>query len=373
MELKPVLRKMSELGIGLTTLAALLLAGCGGGSTPAVNTPGTPFSGLMGGAKQGTALNLTTTVTTFAGIAGSLAGAANGASSVAAFSAPGGITTDGSNLYVADENNYLIRQITIVSGVVSTLAGGAAGITPGATDGNATAASFWAPRGITTDGTNLYVADTLNGCVRKIVIASRDVTTLAGPCAATSAVTPFSRPGGITTDGTNLYVADTFNNNIKKVVIATGAVSTLAGAGASGAGATATFSNPMGITTDGNSLYVADETSNTIRKVVIATGAVTTVAGPGATTASGAAATFNGPYGVSTDGTNLYVAEYFGNVIRQIAIATGAVSTLAGSGAAGANNASGVAATFNNPSSLTTDGTSLYVSDTTNNAIRKIQ
>ncbi len=370
MKLKSVLRKTTELGLGLVAITTLALAGCGGGSTSVANNSGTPFSGLMGGAKQGTALNLTTTVTTFAGIAGALAGATNGASSVASFSTPGGITTDGSNLYVADENNHLIRKISIASGVVSTVAGGA---TWGAADGIATAASFWGPRGITTDGTNLYVADTFNGCVRKIVIATSDVVTLAGPCAATSAGAPFNRPGGITTDGTNLYVADTLNNNIKKIVIATGAVSTLAGAGASGVGATATFSNPMGITTDGSNLYVADETSNTIRKVVIATGATNILAGPGAATAAGAAATFNGPYGITTDGTNLYVAEYFGNLIHQIIIATGAVSTLAGSGTAGANNASGVAATFNQPGGITTDGTSLYVSDTTNNAIRKIQ
>ena len=62
--------------------------------------------------------------------------------------------------------NSLIRQIVISTGVVTTLAG-----TEGSTSlsyGTGTSASFYTPRGITTDGTNLYVSDTDNNLVRKI-------------------------------------------------------------------------------------------------------------------------------------------------------------------------------------------------------------
>ena len=59
--------------------------------------------------------------------------------------------------------------------------------------------------------------------------------------------------------------------------------------------------------------------------------------------------------------------------IRKIVISTGVVTTLAGSGTAGSTDATGTLAKFNNPSGITTDGTNLYVSDTFNHRIRKIE
>jgi len=85
----------------------------------------------------------------------------------ARFSAPNGITTDGTNLYVTDTGNSTIRKIVISTGVVTTLAGSSAG-SSGSTDGTGTSARFYSPYGITTDGTNLYVADTFNHTIRKI-------------------------------------------------------------------------------------------------------------------------------------------------------------------------------------------------------------
>jgi sugar lactone lactonase YvrE len=110
-------------------------------------------------------------------------------------------------------------------------------------------------------------------------------------------------------------VTDTGNNTIRKIIIATGEVSTLAGT-------TASFRGPFGITTDGTNLYVADTGNDTIRKIVIATGTVTTLAGtagsPGSVDGTGANASFNGPYGITTDGTNLYLADTGNNIIRKI-------------------------------------------------------
>ena len=66
------------------------------------------------------------------------------------------ITTDGTNLYVADSDNHKIRKIVIATGAVTTLAGSSS---YGSTDGTGTSAKFKNLRGITTDGTNLYVTD----------------------------------------------------------------------------------------------------------------------------------------------------------------------------------------------------------------------
>jgi DNA-binding beta-propeller fold protein YncE len=78
--------------------------------------------------------------------------------------------------------------------------------------------------------------------------------------------------------------------------------------------------------------------------------------------------------GITTDGTNLYVAEQANHKIRKIVISTGAVTTVAGTGSSGsANNTTGTSASFNGPEGITTDGTYLYVTDTQNDTIRKIE
>jgi len=269
----------------------------------------------------------------------------------------------------------------IATGAVSTLAGSLSGAA-GSADGTGTLATFNNPYGITTDGTNIYVADTMNNSIRKIVIATGVVTTLAGPGAVgNGALATFNNPFGITTDRTNIYVADTVNNMIRQIVIATGAVTTLAGSVTSGAadgtGTSASFNNPYGITTDGINLYVADTYNHKIRKIVISSGVVTTVAGTGTfgsvNNNSGSLAKFDYPRGITTDGTNLYVADTTSQLIRKIVLATTAVSTLAGSGVSGfADSTTASLALFNSPSGITTDGVSLYVADTSNKRIRRI-
>jgi DNA-binding beta-propeller fold protein YncE len=324
----------------------------------------------MGGAIQGKALSLSTVVTT---LAGGSEGTADGTGTSAEFNEPQGITTDGTNLYVTDHKNHTIRKIVISTGVTTTFAGAGGGV-------------FYYPTGITTDGTNLYVADRNNHRIRKIVISSGAVTTLAGSSAGTSDGTgtsaQFNKPQGITTDGTNLYTVSWVNNTVRKIVISTGEVSTLAGtAGTSGntdaTGTSARFSWPFGITTDGTNLYIAEVNTRSIRKVVISSGVVTTFAGSpsgssGSTDATGTSARFSNPEAITSDGTNLYVADTQNHRIRKIVISSGVVTTLAGSGS-GNTDATGTSARFAQPWGITTDGTSLYVTDRLNDKVRKIE
>lgn len=175
-----------------------------------------------------------------------------------------------------------------------------------------------------------------------VIIATVFVLVSCGNTATdstSSSAGTFNSPSGITTDGTNLYVTDTGSNTIRKIVISTGESSIFAGSTSGSAGSTngtgtgALFNGPTGITTDGTNLYVADKGNNTIRKIVISTGAVTLFAGSstgasGSTDGTGTAALFNGPSGITTDGTNLYVSDAGNNSIRKIVISTAAVTTL---------------------------------------------
>jgi hypothetical protein len=318
-------------------------------------------------------------------LAGSTAGFADATGTAAQFNFSYGVCSDGAgNLFVADTFNNCIRKIVIATGVVTTFAGQ---VTAGLVDAAGTGAQFHYPTGICSDGAgNLFVADQTNHCIRRIVIATGIVTTLAGQATAgftdaTGTAAQFFFPTGICSDGAgNLFVADLVNHRIRKIVIATGVVTTLAGStlGSTDAtGASAQFYAPQGICSDGmGNLFVAEQGNKRIRKIVIATGVVTTLAGStaGFTDATGTAARFGEPYGVCSDGAgNLFVADYGNSRIRKIVIATGVVTTLAGQATTGFTDATGTAARFNGPAGICTDGVgNLFVADQFNSRIRKI-
>ena len=334
----------------------------------------------IGGSMQGVKLSLSSVVNILAGT--ELSGSSDGTGTSANFYYPSEITSDGTNLYIADQNNHKIRQIVISTGDVTTIAGTGS---VGSSNGTGTSASFNYPRGITTDGTNLYVVDTENHLIRKIVISTGEVTTLAGTGSTGSSdgigtFASFDTPHGITTDGTNLYLADSNNHKIRQIIISTGDVTTLAGTGSAGSsnetGNFASFNYPQGITTDGTNLFVADSSNHLIRKIVISTGVVTTLAGTGSAgdlDEIGTSARFYYPYGITSDGTNIYLVGRKNHKIRKIVISSGVVTTIAGTGSVGSSNGAGTYASFNYPRGITTDGRYLYIADTFNHLIRQIK
>lgn len=331
--------------------------------------------------------SLTGAVTTLAG--SGVNGRADGVGTAALFSAPRGITTDASgNAYIVDRGNHAIRRVVISTGAVTTFAGGSA---PGRADGVGTAATFNNPAGITFDGAgNLFVSETTTNLIRRIVIATATVSTLAGSGTAGSTdgvgtAASFSFPWGITSDGAGtLYVAEATTNIIRRIVVATATVTTLAGSVNSGfldaTGTSAMFSNPSGIFFSAGSVYVADTGNNRIRRIVVATGVVTSVAGggsvggiaPGSANGVGFNARFDTPYGISGDSAgNLYVADSGNQRIRQIELATSTVTTLTGS-SAGFTDGTGTNAQLSSPFGIAASGNKLYVTDSSNNRIRVV-
>jgi sugar lactone lactonase YvrE len=207
-------------------------------------------------------------VTPVAGLAGS-SGSADGVGSSARFTRPVGITYDGNgNLYICDEYFSIIRKLVIATGQVTTIAG-TAGRFFDSTDGVGSAARFNAPSGITYDGQgNLFICDSNSNIIRKLVISTAAVTTIDSLAAS------FFNPYGITYDGQgNLFIADAFT--IQKLVIATQAVTTIAGlvfnsGSADGIGSAARFKSLSGITYDGKgNLFACDSNNRTIRKIIL--------------------------------------------------------------------------------------------------------
>jgi sugar lactone lactonase YvrE len=121
-------------------------------------------------------------------------------------------------------------------------------------------------------------------------------------------------------------------------------------------------------------IYVADQYYSLIRKIT-PSGYVTTIAGwgYGYTNANGTNARFAGPWDVAVDAAgNVYVADTYNNVIRKIDTSYN-VTTLAGTSTAGYADGPAASAQFNYPAGVTVapDGT-IYVADQDNNRIRKI-
>ena len=333
-------------------------------------------------------------VTTLAGQAG-VPGTTNATGTAASFDAPVSVAVDGSgNVYVADQNNHVIRRVTSV-GVVTTWAGQMS--TPGATDATGTAASFTYPSDVAVNGAGtVFVTDSGNSLVRRISSA-RVVTTLAGSFGVqgsddgTGTAATFYFPKGVSVDSSsNVYVTDQYMHTVRKITSG-GVVTTIAGEAplwdsTNANGTFARFGYPGGIAVDGSGvLFVADSGNHQIRKISAAND-VTTIAGKAAASGAvdgdpntlpdgtGAAAYFDSPVGVAVDGTgNVYVADTKDHLIRKIT-AVGVVTTLAGQPAkSGSANGTGTAATFQSPQDVAVDGSgNVYVADRANHLIRKI-
>jgi uncharacterized protein (TIGR03437 family) len=322
-------------------------------------------------------------------------------------------------LYISDTNNQVVRKVT-TDGKISTIVGDSSSGFKG-DSGPATKAGLVAPMATVVDGAgNIYVLSNGDGRIRKVG-TDGNITTLAGSgvpgfADGNGAAAQFNFPTGLAIDGSgNLYVADSLNLRIRKV--ASAAVSTIAGngnfsySGDNGPATSAQLNGPLGVAVDGaGSVYVADTSNHVVRRV--ANGTITNLTGNGqpgtdqlnapqgvAATASGdvyiadtqngrirkvsagSVTTFGGtdqfftPTGVAVDAAgNAYVADLNRNLVRRIA-ANGTVTTVAGSGVQGygGDNGPATGAALNQPRAVAVDSAgNLYIADTGNNRIRRV-
>ena len=139
---------------------------------------------------------------------------------------PRGVASDASgNLYIADTHNHVIRRVTKIGGLITTVAGtGTADYT--GNNGLATSATLQLPYGVASDASgNLYIADSGNHVIRRVTKIGGLITTVAGTGTpgytgdtglATSATLRF--PYGVASDASgNLYIADSENQRIRLV------------------------------------------------------------------------------------------------------------------------------------------------------------
>ncbi len=260
----------------------------------------------------------------------------------------------------------------------------------------ATQAPIFLPYGVVVDPAgNIYLSDTNNNRVRRVDAQSGLISTIAGNGGsgysgdggpATQAT--ISQPCGLAIDGAgNLYFADSGNAIIRRIDAISGIITTVAGTpsapGYSGDGSAATsaeLSSPRGLTFDAaGDLFVADTNNNVIREVAVGTGTISTVAGTGIAgySTDGVLATgaqLNSPWTVSIGADNaFYIADLGNNRVRKVT--SGVISTVAGTGNRGFSGDAGAAtsAELNDPTSVILDPAgNLYIADSGNNRVRKV-
>ena len=324
------------------------------------------------------------------------------------------------NLYIADGGNNCIRKVTakVVAGaaqsfdgseVISTVAG------MGGQPGNsgemvpATTATMNSPRGIAIDPASgtLYIADQNNKNIRKVDAAGM-ITTIG-------ASETYSFPTGVAVDPVtaDVYVADVLNSKVFKIVAATGVVTTFAGTGKSsavgnnlGEGGPATAANvrPVKVVLVGGILYLVDSGVGMVRMIDTVTGIITTLAGSGSAMYTGAFPPVGdggpavagllgvGPLGTQEaafdDAGNVFITDASSHRVRFVArqaaatifgqtVAAGTITTVAGpQGVVTFGGEGGPATTarlFPGPGIAFDPEGSLYISDSGNNVVRRME
>lgn len=316
---------------------------------------------------------------------------------------PLGIAVDaGGNAYFVDYAGSSIRKVD-TSGYITTVAGNGTNGYSG-DGGPATAAQLNQPRTLAVDSSgNLYVADTQNNVIRKVA-ETGIITTVAGNSLSgysgdggPAASAELNGPLGVAIDGAgNIYIADSGNDRVRKVS-PSGVISTVAGNGQTGVsgdgGPAVSASAPSAsVSVDGaGNLYISDANDQRIRFVCeqrtacttlgesVAPGDITTVAGDGTGGYAGdggqatQAQLYNPFDAVVDDAGNMYISDYSNQRIRRVD-PSGIVTTIAGNGTSGFNG-DGIApasAELSYPYGLAYLDGSLYVADSGNSRLRML-
>lgn len=273
----------------------------------------------------------------------------------ARFSDPTGIVVspNGKKLYVVDRNNNRIRYVRIKDKAVGYITG----------------AGY-------INSTN----ETDNGYAEGVACPDEQDIFVTG-CAY------FNRPTAlaISPDGKYLYVADSSNNMIRRVVARgpnKGKTKLIAGqleAGfVNGIKGSAQFNGPVGVTINakGTVLFVADRGNHVIRKIRLRDSKVTTYIGSGDLgylEAAPDSAQLSYPEFVKFGADkNVYWTEVGGQRVRVYDKSSGVTKLVAGAGERGFQNGDSTTAEFNNPKGMAITAKQMYVADNFNDVIRKI-
>jgi len=307
---------------------------------------------------------------------------------------PGKILADetGKRLFITDSNHNRIVISSLDGELLDVIGSGAIG----AKDGSYEDATFDHPQGVALVGTDLYVTDTENHLIRKVDLTTKQVTTLAGTGQQLRVRPTFGGGGKLRTTALNspwaavelkgfLYVAMAGPHQIWRHKIGSDVIGPFIGSGREdildGPFREAALAQPSDIVTDGTDLYHVDSEGSAVRKNKLASPAkVTTVVGPhefpngrslfefGDIDGNGDDVRMQHPIGMTFHDGLLYVADTYNDKIKLVDPAKRTAVTWLGTGTAGKKlNPVEMA----EPAGLAIADGFLFIADTNNHRILK--
>jgi trimeric autotransporter adhesin len=313
------------------------------------------------------------------------------------------ITSDDTgNIFIADNGNNMIREVKASTGNILKVAGtGIAGFS--GDGGPAGKAQMNGVNGLAVNDTgNIYFADEYNNRIREINMTTNTIKTIAGTGyggysgnGGYATAAEFRYPVDVTVDSKgDIFIADMVNDRVREIIEPLGQVKLIAGngynasnwgggySGDNGPATNAELYQPQGVALDNKgNLYIADTWNDRIRKVDLTTNIITTVAGNGTWG-------YNGDGGPATDAElgiptsikvdaygDLFIADFYNNVIREVSVWDSTINTVAGTSFQGYGGDGGPAgqAYLDLGHGLTFDPSwNLYIADYGNNRIRKV-
>ncbi|MBD2413907.1 hypothetical protein FACHB389_17335 [Nostoc calcicola FACHB-389] len=298
------------------------------------------------------------------------------------------LATEG-GLFIADSGHHRLVMSSFDGEILHLIGTGKSGLVDGAFH----EAQFFAPQGMTFDTENqmLYVADTENHALRRIDLQRQVVETIAGtgeqsrnihPHGGAALETALNSPWDLVKVGNFLFIAMAGAHQIWQMDLETSIIKTYAGTGAEacidGSLVESVFAQPSGISNNEQELYIADSEVSSIRGVgIVEPYQVRTVCGSGDlfgfgdVDGQGEDVRLQHCLGVEYAQNFLWVADTYNHKIKLVS-PSGNCQTILGDGIAGLQDGRGKKTRFFEPSGLSVMGSYLYISDTNNHVIRRV-
>jgi thiol-disulfide isomerase/thioredoxin len=263
----------------------------------------------------------------------------NGSYTEAMFDDPQGMALVGDDLYLADRKNHLVRKIDLKKQTVSTAAGTGKQGHDRDTGGIATLVGLNSPWDLLRKGDTLFIALAGHHQIWTLDIKFKKLLPYAGngretlkdnPLASSS----FAQPSGLTTDGTNLFVADSEISAIRSLPLdGKGNVKTIVGLGLfdfgdiDGFGDEVRIQHALGVAWHQGLIYIADTYNSKIKTLDPKTRECKNYLSSTKTGWMGGPM-FNEPAGINISGGMIYIADTNAHRIQVVDLKTKAVSTL---------------------------------------------
>ncbi|MFN0119904.1 MAG: thioredoxin-like domain-containing protein [Blastocatellia bacterium] len=300
---------------------------------------------------------------------------------------PGKILADEKNgrLFISDSGANRIVITTMDGRMLDVIGSGAEGMQ----DGAFAVATFHHPQGLALDDDILYICDTENHAIRRADLRARTVTRIAGTGEQarmfndSGVDVSLNSPWDAVVFDDILYVAMAGPHQIWTIDLATRHAGPYAGSGheshMDGKLRAAALAQPSGITTNGQELFFVDSEISSIRAAALPPGnTVSTIMGAGLfdfgdVDGPAATARLQHPLGIAFSGGYLFVADTYNHKIKIVDVAKREIMTLAGTGESGARDGEFSEARFSEPGGLAATEKALYVADTGNHLIRRVE